>query len=186
MGLSRRDTSSEAEDLEAWTAEALSNSWVPCLDESPSERFIATDASEWGWGAIFLDVASGLVDFCSVPWSQRDRNSFDVSHSAHAEPEAVFRALCRFVRPGDSRPVSVLTDSTTAKHSLPKGYSPSFVVNAIASRCQSAFPSLRLDTHHVPGALNGVDPLSRGLPLPADPESTVRRMMGVAGCGGSA
>ena len=93
------------------------------------------------------------------------------------------RALCRFVRPTDSRPVLVLTDSTTAQHALPRGYSPSFVVNAIAARCRASFQAILVDTQHVPGVHNEVDPLSRGQQLIADPLATVQRMMGKPGGG---
>jgi hypothetical protein len=175
----------ELADLAKWTAEVLKNDWVPCHDSRPASRFIATDASEWGWGAIFLDMQLGTVAQCSVPWSPADRARIDVRHSAHAEPEAVFRALCRFISPADHRPVAILTDSTTAKYSLPKAYSASFTVNAIAARCKEKFPMIRLETYHVPGEQNEVDPLSRGGRLEIAPEAAMRRMMGAIASNGA-
>ena len=75
--------------------------------------------------------------------------------------------------------VAVITNSTTARYALPRGYSPSFVVNAIAARCRRDFPSIRLDTYHIAGSSNAVDPLSRNQPPPyEDCVSGLRRMMG--------
>lgn len=175
---------SEKADLEAWTREATNNAWVACADPAPPRRFIATDASEWGWGAIFLDLEAGIVNSCSVPWSLADRTWLDVNHSAYAEPEAVFRALCRFIAPASTAPVAILTDSTTAKYALPRGYSPSHTVNMIAARCRERFPMIRLDTFHIAGVANEVDPLSRGRMLVEEEEALMRRMMGAVGVRG--
>ncbi len=167
----------EAADLDAWTREAITNAWVPCHDGRPPALILVTDASDWGWGALCLDTDSGLVDSCSVPWTRADRERLDVSKSSYAEPEAVYRALCRFVRPAENRPVAVYTDSTTAQWSLPKGYSPSFVVNAIAAKCRDAFPAVQLITHHVKGSENVVDPLSRGNTLPESAAIAMQRVV---------
>ncbi len=85
------------------------------------------------------------------------------------------------MRPDEHRAVAVLTDSTTARFALSRGYSPSFLVNAIAHRCQSAFKNVRLDFYHVPGTMNAVDPFSRGMSPPpyGDTVAALRRMMGM-------
>ncbi len=157
----------EVRDLARWTEIAVANPWLGCLDERPATLILATDASEWGWGALYLDTEVGTVLTHSQPWTEQEREAMQLQHSVYAEPEAVFRALCRFVRPDEHRAVvAVLTDSTTARFALSRGYSPSFLVNAIAHRCQNAFKNVRLDFYHVPGTLNAVDPFSRGMSPP--------------------
>ncbi len=170
----------EARDLERWTAQASMNPWTPCFDGNPASKVLITDASEWGWGAIFYDVAAGSMKIVSQRWSEGDRLALDVQHSVYAEPEAVFRALCRFVCPLTRQAVAVLSDSTTAVYALGRGYSPSFMVNTIANRCRKGFPNTRLDFYHVAGSLNAVDAYSRGMAPPsyATTFSAVKRMMG--------
>ena len=95
-------SSGEMAAMQSWTSAALANAWVPCDHTGPATKLIATDASEWGWGAIFCDLLRGSVLTCSEAWSTLDRQKFSVSDSVYepeAEPEAVYRALCRFIRP---------------------------------------------------------------------------------------
>ena len=56
----------------------------------------------------------------------------------------------------------MLTDSTTARYALDRGYSASFAVNAIATRVRRTFTGLKLLFAHLPGAVNPADGLSRG------------------------
>jgi hypothetical protein len=170
----------ESDDMGKWTESALTNPWVSCRDSRPASKVLVTDASDWGWGAIFFDVESGTISTCSIPWSEEERVCLATEHSVYSEPEAVYRALCRFVRPSEAHSIAVLSDSTTAVYALSRGYSPSFMVNAIANRCRRGFPNVRLDFHHVAGHLNAGDSLSRGLTPPSYQETVaaVRRMMG--------
>jgi hypothetical protein len=151
----------ERDSLARWTSHALANTWSSCASPAPTQRFLITDASGWGWGAMFMDTQSGLVRSHGQPWSNEDRLLVDTDASTSAEPEAVLQALRRFIAHSDAGVIAVLTDSTTAKYALGKGYSPSFVVNAIAARVRASFPNLRLEMHHIAGESNPVDGLSR-------------------------
>jgi hypothetical protein len=153
---------SEEQALRRWTEAAVANEYVPCRAPLPAERVLITDASDWGWGAIHFDSAKGTTHMHSEPWSSEDRSWLNTGASAHCEPEAVFRALCRFVQPTDGRPLLVLTDSTTAKYALSRGYSPSFAVNRIATRVHQVFGRVPMRFEHVAGETNVADGLSRG------------------------
>lgn len=150
--------------LTRWTEFCAANRWVRCDDDTHPTRFVITDASAWGWGAIHFLATTGAVESHSEEWSETDKRSFDVGKSTQAEPEAVLRALRRFCRSEDRGSVGVLTDSTTARFSLDRGYSASFAVNAIAARVRAEFPHLRLVLRHIPGTANPADGLSRSGP----------------------
>jgi hypothetical protein len=151
----------EESALHRWTDAGTRNEFVRCDSKEDPPRVLITDASEWGWGALYLDANTGAALSHSAPWSPEDRISFDVRRSAYAEPEAVFRAVCRFVRPGDKRPIAIVSDSTTARFALEKGHSQSFVINAIINRLYTLFPHTDFRFHYVPGEHNGADALSR-------------------------
>jgi hypothetical protein len=151
----------ETKALERWTEECTSNKFVPCLSGTPPAHFLVTDASDWGWGALYFDQETGAAHSCSVAWTETERATLHTEHSTRAEPEAVYRAICRFVRPSDRRTLAVITDSSTARYALQKGYSPSFEVNAVAGRLYAAFPFTQFAFHHVAGKANEADPLSR-------------------------
>ena len=161
----------ELTDLERWTQVALENVPTECrsVDEHPG-KVIVTDASDWGWGALFWDVRSGRTAAVQAQWSAMDKQQFDTSKSVYAEPEAVYRALCRFVVPSSSESVLVLTDNTAARWALAKGVSPSFFINKVACRVRNTFPNLRLRLSHVPGQHNPADQISRGGYAPSTQE----------------
>ena len=74
-----------------------------------------TDASEWGWGAISWNGYSLLSH--QEPWGRTFQNG---KFSAHAEPEAILRALRRFISPGEV--TTLYTDHEAMKYAAPKGY----------------------------------------------------------------
>jgi hypothetical protein len=37
-------------------------------------HYLASDASDWGWGGVFLSEQGEVLDFVSVPWTEKDRN----------------------------------------------------------------------------------------------------------------
>ena len=151
----------EWDALSRWTATALKNEWVPCDNGAKASKFIITDASGWGWGALCFDERTGATTWHSQEWSAADRRRIDTDASTRAEPEGVLQALRRFCWRGERGPVAVLTDSTTAKYALTKGYSASFEVNAIVARVKAEFPLLQLHLHHIAGTANPADGLSR-------------------------
>jgi hypothetical protein len=163
----------ELESLTRWTDHASANAWTKCLSLSPVHRFLITDASGWGWGAMLVDTKVGSLKSHGQAWTLNDKETVDTEASTSAEPEAILRALKHFFHPAESGTVAVLTDSTTARYALGKGYSPSFAVNAIAARVRASFPNLRLEMHHIAGVSNPVDGLSRD--GPALPEGEARQ-----------
>jgi hypothetical protein len=163
----------ELESLTRWTNHAGANAWTKCTTTAPVHRYLITDASGWGWGAMLVDTKTGALKSHGQAWSDDDKKEIDTEASTSAEPEAVLRALQRFFSRSDTGSVAVLTDSTTARYALGKGYSPSFAVNAIAARVRAQFPNLRLEMHHIAGVANPVDALSRD--GPALPEDEARR-----------
>jgi hypothetical protein len=164
----------ELESLTQWTDHARANAWTKCTTSTPIHRYLITDASGWGWGAMLVDTKTGTLKSHGQAWTADDKGIIDTEASTSAEPEAVLRALQRFFHRTDTGTVSVLTDSTTARYALGKGYSASFAVNAIAARVRAQFPNLRLQLHHIAGVMNPVDALSRN--GPALPENEARRV----------
>jgi hypothetical protein len=162
---------SEVEALQRWTEHALANAWTRCDSSEPVTRYLITDASGWGWGALFYNVETGETLTHAETWSEQDKLTVNTNASTSAEPEAVLRALKHFCKRNDAGKVSVLTDSSTAKHALGKGYSPSFAVNTIAAKLKASFPQLKLELHHIAGQFNPADGMSRNGALPSTAEA---------------
>jgi hypothetical protein len=162
---------SELEALQKWTAHTLANTWSKCESAEPVTRYLITDASAWGWGALFYDVETGETASHAENWSDQDRLTVNTGASTSAEPEAVLRALKHFCKRNEAGKVAVLTDSSTAKYALGKGYSKSFTVNAIAARLKATFPHLKLELHHIAGQFNPADGMSRNGALPSTGEA---------------
>ena len=85
----------------------------------------------------------------------------NVGVSTEVEPEAAYRALCRFVRPGNS--ALILTDNMATCAAINKGYSASFAVNRAANRIRSGFASSKIVAQHIAGVNNPADGSSRGV-----------------------
>lgn len=150
-----------AEALARWTADVLAAAPRKISLDAPPSALMITDASDWGWGAVWLED-DGQVKTVSHPWTAQDRESGMTKKSVHAEPEAIYRALCCLVRPSRATTVAILTDNMAAKASIMKGYSPAFFVNTVAGKIRKSFPHMRFQVHHVAGVRNPVDKLSRG------------------------
>ncbi len=146
--------------LTAWTETALENKALDLRLQARSPRKVLfVDASALGWGAILFDTESGAFQAHHERW--RDDERFDVHHSAWAEPEAAYRAIARFVPPGELRPTLVISDSTTAVMAIENRRSPSYFVNTIAARLARAFPPNQLLAQHIPGESHPCDWMSR-------------------------
>ena len=167
----------ERESLRRWTVLATENAAVRCPNDLTPTRVLMTDASDWGWGAIMVDLSSGRCQQAQHAWTEQDRAGWRTGVSSHAEPEAIYRALCTLVRPSEVGNLMVLTDSTTAKWALRKGMSPSFEVNAVVNRVRRTFPNLQLSIEHIAGSTNLADGLSRGAsqPLEQVEQQAIRR-----------
>jgi hypothetical protein len=149
-------------DLCQWVVLALANEPHPILAEAVQPTaYMCTDASAWGWGAIF--ARNGATAHAQMPWGTTLRGAH---RSTTAEPEAIWRAACKFVKPDDCLTVCVLTDHSGLVHRYPKGFSASAAYNGVILRLHRRFPHVTFELRHVPGKENIADGLSRG-PLPA-------------------
>jgi hypothetical protein len=133
------------------------------------------DASDYGWGAIHYNPETGGVSVVDERWKPQE--SFDTRFSAWSEPEAAYRALCRFVPPTADYQTVVVTDSTVTKWMIQTGYSPSYLVNGIALRIKNNWPSNTITAVHIPGRIHPCDFLSRGVEGSVD-EQSLRRIVG--------
>ena len=150
------------DSIEQWTNDVLTHGPREIPRDLRPSWLIVSDASHWGWGAWVMKP-NGKITWHSHKWSSADRHAgLSSKTSAHAEPEAIARVLDTELLPTTTSKVLILTDSTTAKYALQKGYSPSFFVNAIATRVALKFPSVQLQLEHLPGACNMADGVSRG------------------------
>ena len=161
-------------ELETWTSIALRNLPTPVdSDPGPHQLTIFTDASAWGWGAAVSNAET--VKLVQHAWgdslASKDRSTV-------AEPEAIWRALCQFVRPSEQITVRVCTDHEAFVKAFTRGYSASASYNGVIARIRDRFPKLTLVLKHIPGDSNPVDSLSRG---PVTPEARSRAWRGVVG-----
>ena len=125
---------------------------------SAPDAFMVVDASAWGWAAAYVD-SLGCEHYASNKWNPDDNFRF---HSTHAEPEGIYRAICRFIKPGTQLKLKVATDSSSAQQTLPKGHAKSWFINEVCNRLYGTFPGLELDAQHIEGASMPVDQMSRG------------------------
>lgn len=142
-------------ELAAWTELIRKNEWRTITDEEPITKWIVTDASAWGWGAMCWNGTT--LEIHGQEWEQEFKEAHG-NFSAHAEPEAIIRSLCKFVRPGER--AKIFTDHEALKWAGPKGYSSSYTVNDILRRIKQNFGD-QVVIVYLPGHLNPADPMSR-------------------------
>jgi hypothetical protein len=159
------------EQLKGWTEEVLRNEDTPVKKEDePATAILITDASKWGWGAIYLQVDTGKVRTVSQQW---DKPFVGRKKSTWAEPEAIARAGCYFLEPSEKGRVIILTDSSTAVGAYTKGYSPAFAVNKAVVKLKQNFPLRDIECLHLAGDLNLADPYSRNQAVLQEPSAKV-------------
>ncbi len=164
-------------EVHAWVDVALRNE-PTAVPEAPTEPDLTlfTDASAWGWGAASFNGSD--VKLVQYPWG----DSLDGrDHSTVAEPEAIWRALCRFVDPRKRCTVRVASDHSAFLAAWKRGFSPAAGYNGVIVRIKRRFPLMTLVPTHIAGVSNPVDALSRG---PASPQDLDRARHGVLGRGG--
>jgi hypothetical protein len=165
----------ELDALDRWTQSVLANvaRRVP-NPGAPVDYVVVTDASAWGWGALVYDASSGCVRVHQHEWDDAFTGR---AQSTRAEPEAIWRALCKTLSADVRCRVLVLTDNSPAVAALTAGYSPSFDLNAIVGRVRASFPLVDLMVVHVPGKTNPSDPLSRGGVMTEEHWSNLRGLL---------
>ena len=80
--------------------------------------------------------------------------------SVFAEPEAIYLACLRFVRPED-RFVRIFTDHSPVVFANRAGYAKGFYPNELLRRLQERFKGVRFEILHVKGEHNPADHTSR-------------------------
>jgi hypothetical protein len=157
-----RLTGIAAEQTRLWLLTALAFRPVPIVSTArPPQLEITTDASRWGWGAVCRDLETGKIDVAALPWSASDRMRYDVGSSVTAEPLAVVRAACMFVR-GDLTAVRVASDHSPLVFAGSAGYAKGRQYNDMLCRLHDLFGNTTFDFVFVPGRDNKADELSRG------------------------
>jgi hypothetical protein len=162
------------ENIHAWYKEVLLNRDTPIDPVNTSDDYILiTDASEWGWGAAWMGVSSTSIQFAQMPWAGTLHGA---NHSTTAEPEAVWRAICRFFRPTDRVNVCLMSDHDPFVRAVNRGHSAAAVSNGVLGRIADRFPGVHLRAVFTPGRTNPTDELSR---QPATAGTTDRARRGV-------
>jgi hypothetical protein len=142
------------EQLADWTGRVLKNEWRRITKPKKATKWIVTDASDWGWGALCYDGHS--VKTYAEPWPA---DFAGAGKSAHAEPVAITKALAYFVKPGEC--TKLYTDHIAAKYAVGKGYSPAYVVNRVLDFIQRNYPPGTITLGFIKGIWNPADAPSR-------------------------
>ena len=147
-------------ELKTWSEHVMRNTPVdiPLLEQQECGSIICTDASGTGWAGIHINLESGAVQTFREDWPPNHR--LIGAGSPSTEPQAVKRAICRFLRPADKGVVCVLTDHSSLVDSLEKGHSKSYDYTLML-QTMSCFAA-QFFIKHIPGDENPVDKASRG------------------------
>jgi len=147
------------DDLHQWHVLVSGNAETPIQEPgAPDDLFIFTDASAWGWAAVAMAASSDGVQIAQMPWGQTLPGA---EQSTTAEPEAIWRAICRFVRPSDAVNVCVFSDHDPFVTAINRGHSAAAGNNGVLARIATRFPALNLRAQFIKGADNPADELSR-------------------------
>ena len=85
---------------------------APC-HPSGARYVLVTDAAKSGWGALLLDMATGILYTRHGVWNRSWKGR---EFSSWSEPEAVARALVYFFPSGTDESIAILSDSTTERN----------------------------------------------------------------------
>lgn len=152
-------TQTARRELEMWLRVATANEEVemfPRCEGAPSLTLVV-DASAAGYGCI------ATTDFteCQVYGGQwRPDQLKDALSSVWAEPQGIYLACLRFVRPTDKF-VRVFTDHSPVVDAARAGYARGFSPNLLLQRLGRMFPNTSFELVHVKGINNPADRISR-------------------------
>jgi hypothetical protein len=159
-------------DIAAWIAALVGARASPVVTPShPYDLIIVTDASEYGYGVLAVDPATGTMSAADGQWSVGDRR-WNLARSTESEPLGILKGLLRFVTPGVHRSVLILTDHTGVMHAVRQGHGRSEAYNTLVLRAKTLLPGVELDVAYIPGVDNPVDAASRGLDVTSLDETT--------------
>ena len=128
------------------------------LSFTDTTHTIITDASAWGWGAFCIRHSDWTVVDAQAPWGGSLAGN---EQSTTAEPEAIWRAACRFLSPNEHAVVMIVTDHSPWVDVVRRGYSASALNNGVLRRLKERFPRAVFEARHVAGINNPADTISR-------------------------
>ena len=129
------------------------------LHPSGARYVLVTDAAKSGWGALLLDMTTGMLYTRHGVWNRAWKGR---EFSSWSEPEAVSRALVYFFPHGTNESIAILSDSSTAVGAFAKGRSMRYEVNRSLQRVHDHFPQFNATLYHIPGKENTyTDAMSR-------------------------
>jgi hypothetical protein len=155
------------DDLAAWTEHVLENVPVPVVTPPGHATHVAmADASRGKWSVAIYDIEEGSVKLITESWSATDRARS--GHSAWSEPEAVYRAICRYFPRDSCARLIFFSDHKSFCIAKNAGFAKSYTYNDVIKRIGRNFINLIVDMRHVEGKKNIVDKYSRGSTDPLD------------------
>ncbi|PHR94983.1 MAG: hypothetical protein COA68_17750 [Oceanobacter sp.] len=152
-------------DFDAWLERLRSN--IPRTVYSPSDPkpptdILFVDASEIGWGAIHIDVATGTARPYSADWTSTERDKFNLGSSVAAEPLGITNAICRCISAGTHRRVVIYTDHDPIVGALNASCAKAYTYWRLQKLTRS-LPNTSVEVRHIPGVINPADAFSRGI-----------------------
>jgi hypothetical protein len=164
-----------------WAERLLANRPVPVVFPPGMATHVAmSDASGTGYAAVVWNVASGSCTLIRDTWPP---GLAGMDKSVNAEPEAIWRTLCRTFNTDDLPHVRLIffTDHDSfTKAQLsgnPKGYSYGNALREIDAH----LPGLVIELRHVAGTKNYVDGWSRGDTHELDEADAIAALQGTLG-----
>ena len=146
-------------ELKEWLDIALANTPVPMVPpQGDPSLVLVADASAAGYGAFAQVRGSNEWKVMSGAWP--DHLKEKAQSSVFAEPECVYLACLRFVRP-DDKFVRVYTDHSPLVYASAAGYAKGFHPNELLLRLQKKFPGVVFEIIHIKGEHNPSDYVSR-------------------------
>ena len=151
------------EQLMQWCHLSVKNQPVPIIEEAPPPTLtIYVDASHTGWGAIAVSAA-GAIQSIALPWTVDQRMRYNLARSTVAEPLALRLAAAYFLSARSSHAsVIFFTDHLPLVFAFAAGFGRCSHYSAAIHALQQH--SCFIAVHHVPGAANPADVLSRQPP----------------------
>jgi hypothetical protein len=149
-------------EIREWARISFTNEPVEVYTpDSEADFVVYTDASAYGWGAISISRGGNVLSI-SRPWTQQEREQYNVYSSVVAEPLAIRKAIAALV-PTSAKKVTLFTDHLPFCYAYKGTYGRAWSYSS-AIQFLSTYNTV-FDVQHVPGELNPADALSRARPV---------------------
>jgi len=168
-------------DLFAWTHHCQRNVPVPIARDAGDATHVAmSDASLWGWACLVWCIADGTLTLYKDAWGDTFPDKY-AADSTKAEPEAIYRSLCKALTAETAKTARVIfySDHKGYTHADAAGYGKCFFYNEIVGRIARTFPTMQMETRFVKGVANVVDLWSRGSEHELDHDKAMGELLAV-------